>query len=100
MYRFYYEKNLNVEVINTHRSIDGRKILLNLKIENNIVTIVNVYAPNIEQNRIDFFKKLNGFIRNYALSTDTIVLCGDFNCCKERKNDKSFFKTDGHYEKL
>ena len=80
-------KDLHVEVTNTHRSIDGRKILLNLKIEDNSasITIVNVYAPNIDQNRIDFFKKkLNGFIRNYALSTDNIVLCGDLNCCKER----------------
>ena len=45
-------KDLHVNVINTHMSIDGRNILLNLKIEDNIVTIVNVYVPNIEQNRI------------------------------------------------
>ena len=56
-------KDLHVEVINTHRSIDGRKILLNLKIENNIVTIVNVYAPNIEQNRIDFFQEIEWFYK-------------------------------------
>ena len=85
---------------NTHRFIDGRNIILKVKIEDNTVTIVNVYAPNIEQNRIEFFKNMNGFIRNYALSTDNIVLCGDFNCCKERKIIKVFVINDGHYENL
>ena len=46
----------------------------------------------IEQYRIDFFNKLHGFIRTYALSTDNIVLCVDCNWCKERKRDKSFSK--------
>ena len=50
-------KDLDIEILNSHSSVDGRKLLLNVKFDNNICTIVNIYAPNTELSRIDFFQK-------------------------------------------
>ena len=40
-----FNEKLNANVMNVKRSIDGRKILINLEI-NNFLTIIIVYAPN------------------------------------------------------
>ena len=50
---------------------------------------MNIYAPNKESNRVDFFKWLTIFINIHALSKSRLVLCGDFNCNINSKTDKS-----------
>ena len=75
-----FRKNLPVDIINVHKSVDGRKLLINVKIDQNIITLVNIYAPNNEQHRVDFFKRIQSFINQYSLNTENIIMCGDFNC--------------------
>ena len=75
MFLFYFGKNLPVEILNVHKTIDGRKILINIKIENDIITLVNVYAPNNEQNRTSFFKQMQTFINHHALNIENVLLC-------------------------
>ena len=41
-------KDLDIEILNSHSSVDGRKLLLNVQFDNNTCTIVNIYAPNTE----------------------------------------------------
>lgn len=57
-----FQKNLSVEILNVKKSIDGRKILLNVEFDNEIFTIVNIYAPNDINKRVDFFKRVHTFI--------------------------------------
>ena len=49
--------NVDVDVENVHKTQDGRILLLNINIQNNAYTIVNVYSPNAEVERVCFFKK-------------------------------------------
>ena len=79
-------------MLNVHKSIDGRKLLINMKIDQNIITLVNIYAPNNEQHRVDFFKRMQTFINQFSLNTENIIMCGDFNCYLKRGNDKSAVK--------
>lgn len=51
-----FRKNLNVEILNVKKSIDGRKILLNVEFDSEIFTIVNIYAPNDINKGIVFLK--------------------------------------------
>ena len=37
-----------MQILNVHRSIDGRKLLINVKFEDKTFSLVNVYAPNNE----------------------------------------------------
>ena len=59
-------KDLDIEILNSHSSVDGRKLLLNVKFDNNICTIVNIYAPNTELSRIEFFRNMNCYITRYS----------------------------------
>ena len=41
-------KKYNLDILNVHKSNDDRKLLVNGKIDDEFLTIVNVYAPNKE----------------------------------------------------
>ena len=79
----------NIEVLDIHKSLDGRKLLVNICVNEENLTLVNIYAPNKESNRVDFFKRLTTFINIHALSQSRLVLFGDFNCYINSKTDKS-----------
>ena len=49
--------NVDVDVENVHKTQDERILLLNINIQNNAYTIVNVYSPNAEVERVCFLKK-------------------------------------------
>ena len=71
-------KDLPFTLISKHTSDDGRKILLNISIEHEVYTIVNIYAPNVVADKISFFKKLSTWIKQNALTVHRIILLGDF----------------------
>ena len=43
-----FRKEIDINIINVHRSNDARKLLVNVKIYDNLITFINVYAPNNE----------------------------------------------------
>ncbi len=84
-----FRKDLDIDVVNTYHSADGRRLLVNVKINDKGTTLVNVYAPNIEKERIHFFSRLKTFISQHSMFDNNMYLCGDFNCNFERQTDKS-----------
>ena len=74
---------------------EGRIVLLNIKLlfNNEIYTLMNVYAPNDTQHRINFLKKINKCINQHAKNDKNIIICGDFNTC-ENRNDRASRKLD------
>lgn len=50
-----FRKKLIVDIINYHQSVNGRKLLINVKINEKVFSLVNVYAPNFEKERTEFF---------------------------------------------
>ena len=64
--------------------MDGRKVLVNVKLDQDdskIISFVSVYAPNVPKDRKHFLKNLPKWITCHAVNIDNIILCGDFNCC-------------------
>ena len=52
-----FHESLNVDIIDTHCSDDGRLLLLNVKMFDQIFCLGNVYAHNIESNRKLLYEK-------------------------------------------
>lgn len=73
----FIDKKINPEIINTHKDREGRLLLINVKINDNIYTIVNVYAPNDRKQRNTFYKQVKTFILNHSLGS--IIIGGDWN---------------------
>ncbi len=99
-----FSKRLNYEVLDTHTDNEGRIIVVNVRINNVIYSIVCVYFPNQEENRFLLFNKLDNFIETYCQTKSEIICSGDFNCTPslvDRKfpnNDKSPIKLNEFLE--
>ena len=66
-------------VLGVHKSEDSRIILINIKIEDQILTIINIYAPNNVNERKGFFSKLQKWVEKFSLNENAIIIGGDFN---------------------
>ena len=63
----------------------GRFIILKLSLEEKVIVLVNIYAPNNVAQQVSFFKRLNQQLKEFP--QDTTVIGGDSNCAIT-SNDK------------
>lgn len=68
-------KNSIKHMVDTVQSYDGRMLHIKLSIDDKILHVINVYAPNIVSNRAEFFNVLSNNIPN----EDFKIVVGDFN---------------------
>ena len=73
----FIDSRLEFDLLDFHKDTEGRILLLNVEIENIIYSLVNIYAPNYETDRKNFYKKLNDFINENAMGI--VILGGDTN---------------------
>ena len=57
-----FKENLDVKILDTNSCPDGRNLLVNVRFQNNIFSVVSVFAPNIETERIQYFNMLEDWI--------------------------------------
>ena len=79
---------INTHVVNTHKSNDGRIMLVNAEIEEKEFCCVNIYAPNNQSERKAFFLKLQKWISNYAINKENLIIGGDFNYTESNALDR------------
>ena len=77
--------SVNCKVVKVISDIQGRFIILKLSLEEKVIVLVNIYAPNDVAQQVAFFKRLNQQLEEFA--QETIVIGGDFNCALT-SNDK------------
>lgn len=56
-FKFILKKNVSCKIINTHKTNDGRKLIVNIEFYQNYYNCKYIYAPNDVNNRCDFLKK-------------------------------------------
>ena len=88
----------NIDVVLSNSEIDpyGRYIIVDCSVDESHTHLINIYAPNIPLDRVNFFLFLNNKLKQ--LTDDRyVVQGGDFNCTQnaalDRRHDK---KTPTH----
>ena len=76
--------SVDFSVIKYHRDLDGRFQYIDVKINNVNYRLLNVYAPNDESERREFFND----IYPYVLTNNCKIFSGDFNCIMNSNLDK------------
>ena len=56
----------------------GRFLIVNTTVDEDEFCLVNIYAPNDQNQQINFYQKITDSIRK--CQTDNIFIGGDFNC--------------------
>ena len=72
-----------VEIISQDRDDNGRLIIVNVKINNKVITIANVYAPNDDQP--SFF--MSTVEKIMKMESGNIIIAGDFNLVLDKNLD-------------
>jgi exonuclease III len=62
--------------------------LINIKVNEEMYTVVNIYAPNCVKARIDFLKKSKTWIKRYTEDIDRLIISGDINCSMDKRDRK------------
>ena len=76
-----FKENLKFQILNHKSSNDGRLLLVNVKFFDEIYCLTNVYAPNSESERRDFFAEIENWIHDHRLNVRNVIIAGDFNYC-------------------
>ena len=79
-----FTDNFDVVITKEYHDDDGRIIILDIIINDEKMTIINVYGPNIDDP--DFFDSIGIILRDFA--SETIIWGGDFNCVQDVSIDK------------
>ncbi len=70
---------IDATVVKCYRGEEGRKVIANVDINGEILTIVSAYAPNKVGQRIDFLKRLCKCVRQNSTNPDKIIIGADLN---------------------
>jgi exonuclease III len=95
-----FRAGLNVTVESIHQCNAGRRLLINVQLNNSHITFINIYAPTIGKERIPFMNSLTDWVNKYA-KYDNLIIGGDFNsvyCSLDRKS-KSLDQTSNEFMK-
>ena len=84
-----FHKNFDFSLVNKHSDSFGRKLLLNIHINNETFTIVNLYLPNQLNEKCNFLKSTQKWINQYTLNEHNLMIFGDFNIAIEKIDRKS-----------
>ena len=71
------KKTLNYKLIDKYSDDEGRIVLTNIEIDDSILTLVCIYAPNCKTARNVFFKKVDKMIKEHGIGIS--IIAGDFN---------------------
>ena len=78
-----FKRGFQYQVDKTYMDVNGRFIIMDIKIDEKLITLVNLYAPN--NDNPDFF--VNIFTKLGEFSCEDLIIGGDFNFVMDVYND-------------
>ena len=75
--------NKDFKVIDVKSDKEGRRIILNISLNNEAYTIINMYCPNDRKLRMKFIENSYICIKQTCKENSNIIIAGDFNCTTE-----------------
>ena len=73
----FIHNSLQAEIIDTYIDLNGRFIIANVKINNSVFCITNIYAPNDKTNRNKLYKQIQSLVEEKSLGYN--IIGGDWN---------------------
>jgi exonuclease III len=75
------KEGVYVDVKSIYILNNGRAVLANIEIKDQLLTIVSIYCPNDTKQRKEFLSHMQCWIAEKADYEDFLIVGGDFNCC-------------------
>ena len=78
----------HINILGMHKVEHSRIILLNVEIQDQSMTLINIYAPNTAGERNIVFGNLKKGIERYAINEEVTTLGGDLNHAEDNNLDR------------
>lgn len=85
---FFVSPSLTLSQVHYNEIIPGRLACLQFIANNQIFTFLNIYAPNENAEKYNFFLKLEAFLSTIDLNC-CFIMSGDFNCTLDPALDRN-----------
>ena len=86
--------NIKAEIIKYKADYKGRFIVSNMKVNDKNFVLINVYAPNRDNDQINFYADLDKVLDSEIENDSTLILGGDWNVVLDPDKDKRGGSTD------
>lgn len=80
---------VDFKLIDIHCDRDGRKLMVNIQIDDNYFTVMSIYCPNKGNERSAFLKQLVKWTSDKCISRESMICGGDFNCTLDKVDRKN-----------
>ena len=91
-----FNNNFQFQIIRQYSDQEGRFNTIDMKIDNKILTLVNIYAPN--NDNPTFFQNLLDHLLSFEC--EEIIMGGDFNLVTDIQRDKRGVNATTHRNSL
>ena len=91
-----FNNKFQFEIIRQYSDQEGRFNIIDMKIDNKILTLVNIYAPN--NDNPTFFQNLLDHLLSFEC--EEIIMGGDFNLVTDIQRDKQGVNPTTHRNSL
>ena len=91
-----FNNKFQFEIIRQYSDQEGRFNIIDMKIDNKILTLVNIYAPN--NDNPTFFQNLLDHLLSFEC--EEIIMGGDFNLVTDIQRDKQGVNATTHRNSL
>ena len=78
--------SLSFDIISEHSSNDGNLVMVVIKVNNNILTLMNVYGPN--DDTPSFYNNMDSLLQQ--VPQENVIIGGDFNFVIDRSKDSNY----------
>ena len=78
-----FRKGFQGNILKSYDSDDGRVLIISVELNNELLHITSVHAPNIEPERIVFYENLSKFCVKHCDNLNNIIVVGNLNICSK-----------------
>ena len=82
-------------MVSEHYSNDGNFVLIVIKVNNNLLTLISIYGPN--DDTPSFYKHIDSLLEQAP--QENVIIGGDFNFVIDRKCDSNYDRENNIYAK-
>ena len=83
-----FKPGIKYDIENILIDANGRYIILQVKIDEAVYQVVNIYAPNDEYERVNFFNLIMATLGQHKTENMETIIGGDYNCVLNSELDR------------
>ena len=82
----HFRRGLDIKLLENFSDPEGRFLWLKIIIQNSTYGLLNIYAPNSENDQIIFYEKIYNFLHSKKEKHAHFIIGGDFNVVRNSKD--------------